>query len=159
MNSKQQNYKFLVRLHGEYNILYLFSFLEIPHKFIIAITNLRGVSTKLNKYNKIIIDLKFLLTPSCFNYSKPILCWVSCPDKNEITVTEFDIKQNLALVWSADCNLLKTTLIIIFSTITSFTFFSLKKQSAAPMLTQHLFSKIFIMSAVHRVYPNNGSLV
>ena len=28
----------------------LFSFVETPRKFIIAIINLRGVSTKLNKY-------------------------------------------------------------------------------------------------------------
>ena len=33
------------------NTIYLFSFVEIPRKFIIAIINLRGVSTKLNKYN------------------------------------------------------------------------------------------------------------
>ena len=31
------------------NIIYLFSFVETPRKFIIAIINLRGVSTKLNK--------------------------------------------------------------------------------------------------------------
>ena len=30
--------------------LYLLSFVETPRKFIIAIINLRGVSTKLNKY-------------------------------------------------------------------------------------------------------------
>ena len=30
--------------------LYLFSFVETPRKFIVAIINLRGVSTKLNKY-------------------------------------------------------------------------------------------------------------
>ena len=29
---------------------YLLSFVETPRKFIIAIINLRGVSTKLNKY-------------------------------------------------------------------------------------------------------------
>ena len=32
------------------NTIYLFSFVETPRKFIIAIINLRGVSTKLNKY-------------------------------------------------------------------------------------------------------------
>ena len=53
--------KFLVRLHGEYstslsflyvcmvNTIYSFSFVEAPRKFIIAIINLRGASTKLNK--------------------------------------------------------------------------------------------------------------
>ena len=35
------------------NTIYLLSFVETPRKFIIAIINLRGVSTKLNKYNKI----------------------------------------------------------------------------------------------------------
>ena len=33
------------------NTIYLLSFVETPRKFIIAIINLRGVSTKLNKYN------------------------------------------------------------------------------------------------------------
>ena len=32
------------------NTIYLLSFVETPRKFIIAIINLRGVSTKLNKY-------------------------------------------------------------------------------------------------------------
>ena len=32
------------------SFIYLFSFVETPRKFIIAIINLRGVSTKLNKY-------------------------------------------------------------------------------------------------------------
>ena len=32
------------------NIIYLFDFVETPRKFMIAIINLRGVSTKLNKY-------------------------------------------------------------------------------------------------------------
>ena len=31
-------------------MLYLLSFVETPRKFIIAMINLRGVSTKLNKY-------------------------------------------------------------------------------------------------------------
>ena len=31
------------------NTIYLLSFVETPRKFIIAIINLRGVSTKLNK--------------------------------------------------------------------------------------------------------------
>ena len=35
------------------NTIYLLSFVETPRKFIIAIINLRGVSTKLNKYNVI----------------------------------------------------------------------------------------------------------
>ena len=34
------------------NTMYLLSFVETPRKFIIAIMNLRGVSTKLNKYNQ-----------------------------------------------------------------------------------------------------------
>ena len=32
------------------NTIYLLRFVETPRKFIIAIINLRGVSTKLNKY-------------------------------------------------------------------------------------------------------------
>ena len=32
------------------NTIYLLSFVDTPRKFIIAIINLRGVSTKLNKY-------------------------------------------------------------------------------------------------------------
>ena len=43
-------FKFLVRLHGEYNIL-VYSFVETPRKFIIAIINLCGISTKLDKNN------------------------------------------------------------------------------------------------------------
>ena len=48
--------KFLIRLHGEYNILVklcFFSTDEDPSLRIesSAIINLRGVSTKLNKYN------------------------------------------------------------------------------------------------------------
>ena len=31
-------------------MIYLLSFVETPRKFIIAIINLRGVSTKVNKY-------------------------------------------------------------------------------------------------------------
>ena len=32
------------------SVIYLLSLVETPRKFIIAIINLRGVSTKLNKY-------------------------------------------------------------------------------------------------------------
>ena len=37
------------------NTIYLLSFVETPRKFIIAIINLRGVSTKLNKYSRILV--------------------------------------------------------------------------------------------------------
>ena len=37
------------------NTIYLVSFVETPRKFIIAIINLRGVSTKLNKYSRILV--------------------------------------------------------------------------------------------------------
>ena len=37
------------------NTIYLLSFVKTPRKFIIAIINLRGVSTKLNKYNDDVI--------------------------------------------------------------------------------------------------------
>ena len=43
------------------NIIYLFSFVETPRKFIIAIINLRGVSTKLNKYNVICVLMRVLM--------------------------------------------------------------------------------------------------
>ena len=39
------------------NTIYLLSFVETPRKFIIAIINLRGVSTKLNKYSECITFL------------------------------------------------------------------------------------------------------
>ena len=43
------------------NTIYLLSFVETSRKFIIAIINLRGVSTKLNKYKvKIVFCLLIL---------------------------------------------------------------------------------------------------
>ena len=38
------------------NTIYLLSFVETPRKFIIAIINLRGVSTKLNKYINLFLE-------------------------------------------------------------------------------------------------------
>ena len=43
------------------NTIYLFGFVETPRKFIIAIINLRGVSTKLNKYNWKSVEIYFQL--------------------------------------------------------------------------------------------------
>ena len=40
------------------NTIYLLSFVETPRKFIIAIINLRGVSTKLNKYAWVCLEGK-----------------------------------------------------------------------------------------------------
>ena len=42
------------------NTIYLLSFVETPRKFIIAIINLRGVSTKLNKYTQLYPAFKTL---------------------------------------------------------------------------------------------------
>ena len=39
------------------NTIYLLSFVETPRKFIIAIINLRGVSTKLNKYKSCFVEI------------------------------------------------------------------------------------------------------
>ena len=43
------------------NTTYLFSFVETPRKFIIAIINLRGVSTKLKKYIALLSPLNLYL--------------------------------------------------------------------------------------------------
>ena len=44
--NKQNINKFLVRLHGEYNkIIYLFSFVETPRKFIIAELSIRKLGS------------------------------------------------------------------------------------------------------------------
>ena len=51
------------------NTIYLLSFVETPRKFIIAIINLRGVSTKLNKYIIIIIIIIVIIIISL--YSSP----------------------------------------------------------------------------------------
>ena len=43
------------------NIIYLFSFVETSRKFIIAMINLRGVSTKLNQYKVICVLMRVLM--------------------------------------------------------------------------------------------------
>ena len=67
------------------NILYLLSFVETPRKFIIAIINLRGVSTKLNKYivftmqtyKKLIVNILFFFSGACLNSLVIVSFWRS----------------------------------------------------------------------------------
>ena len=56
-------------------VLYLLSFVETPRKFIIAIINLRGVSTKLNKY--IVFTMK--------TYKKLIMYGIVFMKENELS--------------------------------------------------------------------------
>ena len=60
------------------NIIYLFSFVETPRKFIIVIINLRGVSTKLNKYSFTVISFTKIANESNLTRAKPkstIISW------------------------------------------------------------------------------------